>query len=216
MVSSSEMNFINYRGEMHIFQEDSDLIEQLAEGSTAAFEKLFARYWSHVFTTVKKLIKSHELAEDVSQEIFVKVWSRRQELSSVTNIEAYLYTIARNTTLDVLRKKVLVTDNLEQLIHYFSDHALTPEQRLEYKELQHSIQESINALPEKLKAVFVLSRIEGLSHEEIAVKLDISITSSKTYIVRALKIIRAHMASNMDLNTILIATLLLEKNYFSK
>lgn len=105
MVSSSEMNFINYRGEMHIFQEDSDLIEQLAEGSTAAFEKLFARYWSHVFTTVKKLIKSHELAEDVSQEIFVKVWSRRQELSSVTNIEAYLYTIARNTTLDVLRKK---------------------------------------------------------------------------------------------------------------
>lgn len=192
-------------------QKEKDFIEHLAKGADQAFQMLFEKYWSHVFSTVKKLVKSPELAEDISQEIFVKVWHRREELSTISNIEAYLYTVSKNTTLDALRKKVLVTENIDQLIHYFKDQSLTPQQRLEYQELQQNIQQAIDILPEKVKEVFVLSRFEGLSHEEISEKLHISITSSKTYIVRALKLIRAYMANNTDLPLLVMAALLLEE-----
>ncbi|MBL1407173.1 RNA polymerase sigma factor [Sphingobacterium faecale] len=191
--------------------EERDFIEHLIKGSDQAFQLLFEKYWTHVFGTVKKLVKSPEIAEDITQEIFVKVWNRRKDLSSINNIEAYLYTVSKNTTLDALRKKVLLTDNIEHLIHYFKDQALTPQQSLEYQELQQNIQQAIDILPEKVKEVFVLSRFEGLSHEEISEKLNISITSSKTYIVRALKLIRAHMANNTDLPLLAMAALLLEK-----
>ncbi|ERJ59370.1 RNA polymerase sigma factor [Sphingobacterium paucimobilis] len=192
-------------------QKEKDFIEHLAKGANQAFQMLFEKYWSHVFSTVKKLVKSPELAEDIAQEIFVKVWHRREELSTISNIEAYLYTVSKNTTLDALRKKVLITENIDQLIHYFKDQALTPQQRLEYQELQQNIQQAIDTLPEKVKEVFVLSRFEGLSHEEISEKLNISITSSKTYIVRALKLIRAYMATNTDLPLLVMAALLLEE-----
>lgn len=196
---------------MRINQEDENFIKNLVEGSDQAFQVLFEHYWSHVFGTVKKLVKSPELAEDISQEVFAKVWKQRQEFAVINNIQAYLYTVAKNTTLDALRKNILVTDNIEHLIHYFKDNSLTPQQRLEYRELQQNIQEAIDLLPEKLKQVFTLSRFDGLSHDEISKKLNISITSSKTYIVRALRLIKSHMIDNADLPLLITAALLLEE-----
>ncbi|QQT25318.1 RNA polymerase sigma factor [Sphingobacterium spiritivorum] len=196
---------------MYPLQHEEEFVKHLSEGSQNAYELLFSRYWTHVFAVVKLLVKSQEQAEDISQEIFVKVWNRREDLGEVKNIKAYLYTIARNTTLDHLRKKVLVTENLEQMIHYFTDHALTPVQRMEYKELENIISRGIATLPSKVKEVFVMSRIDGLSHEEIAARLDISVTSSKTYVVRALKLLRHYMSKNTDLQVLVLGALLLEK-----
>ena len=196
---------------MHTLKYDKYFFKQLAEGSAEAFEKLFEVYWTHVYTIVAQLVKEKQQAEDISQEVFIKLWNKKEALNDIQNIESYLYTIARNSTLDHLRKKVLITENLEQMIQYFADNNLDPAKKLEYKELEVFINKSIDKLPPKVKEVFILSRIEGLSHEEIAGKLHISVSSSKTYIVRALQSLRLSIAKNSNIELLILASLLLEQ-----
>ncbi|MCY4780236.1 RNA polymerase sigma-70 factor [Sphingobacterium sp. UT-1RO-CII-1] len=196
---------------MYSLKHDKQFFKQLAEGSSEAFEQLFEVYWMHVYTVVEQLVKTKQQAEDISQEVFIKLWNKKEELYDIQNIEAYLYTIARNSTLDHLRKKILVTENLEQMIQYFADNNLDPIKKLEYKELEVFINTAINNLPDKVKEVFILSRIDGLSHEQIAAQLNISVTSSKTYIVRALKSLRQSIAKNTKIELLILASILLEQ-----
>lgn len=196
---------------MYSLKHDKHFFKQLAKGSSEAFEQLFEVYWMHVYTVVEQLVKTKQQAEDISQEVFIKLWNKKEELYDIQNIEAYLYTIARNSTLDHLRKKVLVTENLEQMIQYFADNNLDPIKKLEYKELEVFINTAISNLPDKVKEVFILSRIDGLSHEQIAEQLNISVTSSKTYIVRALKSLRQSIAKNTKIELLVLASLLLEQ-----
>lgn len=194
---------------MSDLSKDEDWLKELSEGSIAAYERLFSNYWPRVYTLVKMLVKSDVQAEDLTQEIFIKLWNRKSDLQQVNNMEAYLYKIARNASLDFLKKRVLVTENLEHLIGFLKDDALGPEQRLVYKDLQSYLDEGINALPTKIRQVFLLSRYQDKSHEEIAQELGISIHSSKAYVVRALQALRIHMRKHSHVKYIVMAASLM-------
>jgi RNA polymerase sigma-70 factor (family 1) len=189
--------------------KEEEWLEQLSEGSAAAYEQLFATYWPQIHTLVKMLVKSEVQAEDLAQEIFIKIWNRRTDLKNVHNLQAYLYTIARNASLDFLKKRVLVTENLDHMIVYLKDESLGPEQRMMYKDLETCLHEGINNLPDTVRKVFVMSRFEHLSHEEIAQQLDISIHSSKVYVVRALKALRLHMRNHAHVHYVVVGALIL-------
>ncbi len=190
---------------------DEDWLIQLSEGTNEAYEKLFATYWPRINALVHKLVKSEIQAEDLTQEIFIKIWNNKQELPSIRNLDAYIYTVARHASLDFLKKRVLVTENIENLIVYLSDDELGPEQKVLYKDLESCLQNGIDSLPLNIREVFMLSRYQGLSHEEIAEQLGISIYTSKTYVVRALKALRLYIRHHGEVQSILVAFLILNR-----
>ncbi len=187
---------------------DPLLLRRVAAGDEGAFRELFNAYWPQVYGTSLHLTRSPEQAKDLAQDIFVKLWLNREKLSGVENVEGYIYTVSRNLVMDHLRKKVFDTANIDFLVSYFSDKSASPQEKLEYGELERSLHKAIDTLPGKVKDVFTLSRFEGLTHEQIAKRLGISVVSSKTYIVRALQQIREQLSKQPDATLLLLVLLL--------
>ncbi|HWK03551.1 MAG TPA: RNA polymerase sigma-70 factor [Puia sp.] len=178
--------------------KEHELLQLVAKSDRQAYRQLFDRYWDQVYGIGLRLTKSPEQAKDLAQDIFLKLWDNREKLPEIKNLRAYLFIISRNLIHDHIRTKVFRESNREFLIHYFSYHEASHQERLEQKELGEALHEAINQLPPKLHQVFMLSRFEGLSHEEIAQRLNITPLSSKTYMVRALMALRKIVAANSE------------------
>jgi RNA polymerase sigma factor (sigma-70 family) len=176
--------------------QEQDFLSEVAQGNEAAFHTFYLRYWPQVYGTAFHLTRSPELARDLSQDIFLKVWEGRAKLRGIQKIEAYIYTLSKNLVIDYMKKKVFDPANLDALLHYFQPDTEAAHQPLEYKELEHTLQQAVGQLTGNVKQVFLLSRNERLTHEQIAARLHISVASSKTYAVRALQEIRQYLAAH--------------------
>lgn len=174
--------------------DEPELLLRLSNGEQEAYRQLFDLYWNQVYAIGLKLSKSPELAKDMAQETFIKIWNHRGSLPEVTNFRSFLFTISRNLVIDHLRRKVFTTGNEDYLAAYFSDDASTPQEAVEYKDLEQLMNRAINHLPPQLQQVFRLSRFEGLSHAEIAMRMNITRITSKSYMVRALYSIRKYLS----------------------
>lgn len=174
------------------------LFSRMAGGDPDAFKEIFNTCWSQVYGTTLRLTKSPEQAKDLAQDIFLRLWENREKLKGIQNPQSYIYILSRNLVMDHLRKKVFDPSNIDFLISYFQDDAVDPQEKMELRELETALRRAVETLPGKVKDVFHLSRYEGLTHEQIAHRLGISVVSSKTYTVRALRQIRYYLASQSD------------------
>lgn len=154
--------------------DEKQLLLQVAQGDEAAFRKLFHQYWENIYGVALVLTKFSPLAEDMVQDIFLKVWLNKEKLSEVENFSNYLFIIARNHIFDELRKKSRESDFAQQLIDYFNASPHNPEHELLHKESARILKTAIDKLPEQQKKIYQLSRDKGLKHDEIAGQLGIS------------------------------------------
>ncbi|WP_160716870.1 RNA polymerase sigma factor [Chitinophaga solisilvae] len=175
---------------------ERELLRLVAAGDENAYRLLFDRYADRMYMNALHFTKSEELAQDLTQEIFIRIWVNRLKLATVDRFDAWLFTVARNVIRNELKKKILPVENEAFLHTYFRDNNLTPQERIEYKELESSVHQAIRNLPPQMQTVFLLSRQEGLTHEEIALRMNISVVSSKTYMVRCLLAIRRHLGKD--------------------
>lgn len=176
--------------------DEPEILQLLAQGSECAFAQVFDRYQAGVFGVARSLLKSREFAREVVQEVFLQVWNRRSGFANVRNLEAYIYGMAKHHTLKFLRKR-----SYDVAAHYqFAMNRDLAENNIEDlitgKHYETLVKEVVEKLPPQQKQVFKLSRIEGLSHEDIADKLQISDRTVNNHINAALKFIR----KNMDLH----------------
>jgi RNA polymerase sigma-70 factor (ECF subfamily) len=193
---------------------EPELLLRLSTGDQEAYRQLFEQYWNQVYAIGLKLSKSPELAKDLAQETFIKVWNYRDKLTEVTHFRSFLFTISRHLVIDHLRKKVFTTGNEDYLVAYFSDDASTPHEKAEYKELEQLLNSAINHLPPQMQQVFRLSRFEGLSHAEIALRMNITRITSKSYMVRALYSIRKYLSQYGDEQFLILVPPFLLLSYF--
>jgi RNA polymerase sigma-70 factor (family 1) len=168
----------------------------VAEGDMHAFQQVFEIYWDQVYAAGLRLTKTPEQAKDLSQDIFLKLWDNRARLPEVKNLRSYLYTITKNLVHDQIRTRIFRESNKEFLTSYFAYDESSPQEILEQKELGAALNTAINKLPSQLRQVFNMRRLEGLSHVEIAKRLNISPISSKTYMVRAVMALRKEILKN--------------------
>lgn len=169
---------------------EKELLLMVSEGDQSAYQQLFHHYWDHIYSTALMFTKSPELSEDLSQDIFARIWLKREKLAEVQQFDDYLFITARNLIFDHLRKKVFSGGYDEYFQEYFRDAALSPDQKLEFKEFEKSIQKAIEDLPQQQQTAFRLSRFQGLSHEEIARQMGVSRQTVKSYIVRSIVSLR--------------------------
>lgn len=175
---------------------EKQILELLADGSEYAFTQLFNHYSTRVFQVALRFLKSRELAEEVVQEIFLKVWMRRGEMVDTDNFGSYLLTMARNHVFDRIKqiaKEAATKKEFVQVVQSVdgADHHLIDKQ---YQEL---LQEAVNQLPPQQQQVFRLARVEGLSHQAIAEQLHLSRLTVKTHMAKALQAIRQNLARHI-------------------
>lgn len=166
---------------------------RISQGDPLAFRQIFTTYSRQVYTLCLRLTKDAEQAKDLTQEVFARLWTRRQQLHSVHHFKGFLTTVALNLIRNHLQKKVLDPANEEYLISYFRDSGIGPDRIMEFKELQQALQEAVDHLPPQLNRSFVLSRMAGMSHAEIARQMKLSPLTVKSHIARALTYIRAYL-----------------------
>ena len=181
---------------------EKELVKQFKAGNEMAFELIFHRTKGKLKGFLKKVLPVGEDEESIMQEIYLKLWSKRTIVETDKNFETFLFTLARNMVIDVMRKRLNKQKYLEDLYTQLKEeqrNSLDTLAAVEYSELEQKIFELINKLPEKRQEIFKLNRIEGFTYKEIAAKLDISENTVDTQIRKALTFLRSEMKNFISL-----------------
>jgi len=140
---------------------EKDIIRQVVQGNELAFAKLYDMYAEKLYYFAIRFLKSKEDAENLTQEVFVKIWETRERLDTSYSFNAYLFTIAKNTIFNMHRKKLNELAYREYLGNYLDFHHSKTENDVFLKDLQNQIDKCVEVLPAQRKKVFELSRKDG-------------------------------------------------------
>ena len=184
------------------------LLQQVARGDETAFATLFDLYHNKLGAYVLRLTDSHELAEEIVQDVFLKIWMNREAIPQIISFRNYLFVIARNHALNCLkqvaREYVGRRDWFRNTRAERSIYMVEEEQDID-KLYYPFIEEAILKLPPQQKKVYLLSRNEGLKYEEIAARLNLSFETVKKHMHLALQFIRRHVGMQKDMLLLIMA-----------
>jgi RNA polymerase sigma-70 factor (family 1) len=183
--------------------EDRELLSRVAEGDQAAFHRLFTTYKDRLFTFAYGLTHSAVDAEEVVQDVFMKLWEGRGSLPSIEHPQKYIFTMTRNRTLDLLTKIGRNQKLMRQVWANLSQSDDGTAELLQAKESQKLIGEAVSRLTERKQVVYRLSKEEGLTLDEIALQLGISKQTVKNTLTEALKGIKEYLSGHSELLAIL-------------
>lgn len=172
---------------------ESELLAELARGDERAFEKLYYHFSPRLFAFVDKMVRNRRITEEIIQDVFIQLWTKRVHIATVIHPTSYIFNIASNKTLDYQRKIASNKRLLEKVIASSSEFHNETEEQLVYNESATIVREAIAALPQQRRIIYELSRTEGLNHEQIAKKLGISKSTVANQMVSALKQIRTFL-----------------------
>lgn len=176
------------------------LLSEIAAGDEFSFREIFDYYRKPIYAYAMHLLKNEALADEIIQDVFLKVWLQRDQLTGVMHFRGWLYTIARNKMIDALKSQMrestfkngaqltVVTNETEELILA--------------REYEHLVDEAIENLSPKQQLIYNLSRKKGLKHDEIANHLNISTNTVKTHLVQALRAMRKHVLPHLHIAVI--------------
>jgi RNA polymerase sigma-70 factor (ECF subfamily) len=173
-------------------KHESEWVEKIRYGNAEAFEYLFKTYCQQLINFACRFVKDTQIAENIVQDVFLKIWSIKRELNPSLNIKSYLYTAVKNGALKQLRNKAVerrAADRLQSLSH----ETHTPEDEWNEKEVNTAILQAIADLPKKCGLIFSMNRYDGLTYKEIAEIQNISIKTVETQMSRALKYLRKRL-----------------------
>ena len=173
---------------------EQHLLGKVKGGDKSAFRKLFHNYHESLFRFVAYRVKDEDLADDITQETYLRVWKTRNSIQSKKSFFSLIARISSNLCYDHFRH-IEVRQRHESTIPINNEsHYDNPESMVLADSLEKQIQMIVNnKLPEKCREVFILSRIEGLSNGEISVSLDISIRTVENQVYRAIKILKKNL-----------------------
>ena len=171
-----------------------------------AFDRVYEMYSHKLFSFVFKILKNEAEADDIVQEVFVKIWESRHKLGDYKLLNAYIFTIAYNNSIDLIRKRINNTKYLEHLKNSAGTN-VTPNiiSQIEFNDLNIQVEKLIANLPERQKQVYLLHREEGLTYPEIAEKLGISKNTVENHMVKALKYLRENMDNSLLINMLFVS-----------
>lgn len=164
-----------------------------------AFKELFAHYQNKLYSIALRLTRSSTLSEEIVEDVFLKIWMKRKDLSEIQNFSAYLFVITRNRVYKTLKQiaksyetvlltednKIAANDNIEDY--------------LVNKEYSSVLREAVTRLPRKQKEVYSLIKEQGLKRDEAAYVLNLKPETIKSHLAEAMKNIRSYCTLNLDM-----------------
>jgi len=167
-------------------------VRKLKASERDSFKAIVNYFHAGIFNFLVFKVNDRAIAEDLLQDTFVRLWESRKTLDHNRSIKSYLFTIANNLALNHIRHENIVWRFKE---NPSLDRALpeTPFEKLTLKELETCIQKTIDKMSDKVRMVFLMCKVEGLSYKEIAERLGLSVATVESHMVKALRMIRADL-----------------------
>jgi RNA polymerase sigma-70 factor (family 1) len=178
-----------------------DLLRQISEGRQTAFRQVYELFYKRLFLFAFAIVKVRELAEEIVEDVFVKLWQKHTAAPAIQNLRVYLYTATKNTALNYLAKKAKesITEPFDHIHIGLNGSAISPEQILITAEMFKKIGTAVEALPPRCKMIFKLVREDGLRYKEVAEILNISVNTIDTQMAIAVKRIASTLLMEFDL-----------------
>ncbi|MBB5440866.1 RNA polymerase sigma-70 factor (ECF subfamily) [Pedobacter sp. AK017] len=184
---------------------DQELTALLKGGDRIAYTEIYDRYKSLLYRHTYKKLGDADEAQDVLQDVFLNLWNKREHLLEAQNVSGYLYTAIRNKVLNLFAQKKVRSKYEVSLLEFSESESAITDHLVREHQLSALIEQEINAMPEKMRAVFTLSRTEHLKNKEIAERLGISEHTVATQMKRALKHLRVRLGLVVYLTVMLQA-----------
>ena len=175
---------------------DLALFSEMGIGNEEAFDVFFYRYNTKVYYFILHIVRIEEIAEELIHDVFLKIWLNRKELHHIDNPGNYLFVAAKNHSLNYLQKQATLSKDRQPLEAQTLQDRATPEEQLLFKESLALIAEAVQELPEQQRLVFQLSNQQGLSRDEIALRLNVSPHTVKNHLGSARKSIQQYMQAH--------------------
>ncbi|WP_164974311.1 RNA polymerase sigma factor [Filimonas effusa] len=178
-----------------VYKNESDLLRAVSSGNEEAFAGLFTLYKDKVYAIALRMTESQMQAEDIVQDVFLRIWLRRDTLSELSHFKSYLYTATRNHVYNAL-KKIAMNDKLgEYLENSFHIEDILPDTKITEREYRRFLQQALDQLPERQRQVFILIKQQGQKREEAAALLKVSPETVKYHLAQANRSVRAFLIS---------------------
>ncbi|MGD8778071.1 MAG: RNA polymerase sigma-70 factor [Ignavibacteria bacterium] len=166
---------------------DNELFDLIKEGEGYALKILFRKYYDNLCRFAYTIIRDRNSAEEIVSDVFMKIWEKRNDIKIKTSFKSYLYRSVKNQSLNYLKRVSFKTTGLDTQEALKLKSNENPEDFLFYEELKDVMNLLVDKLPEKRRIIFEMSRFDGLSFDEIAEILSISVYTVRNQLVKAVK-----------------------------
>jgi RNA polymerase sigma-70 factor (family 1) len=183
---------------------EKELMENLQKGDRKAFEKLYRHYIDSIFRKIHYLTKSAEIAEELTQDVFLKVWERRESINCEKSFGAFVHRIAKNLITDLYRRlaydRTLQKHLIDSVTELYDPMASELDRQLIYQALE--------SLPAQRRKIFSMVKIEGKSYKEVSSQLGVSTSTIRDHVVKGTKSLKAYFLAN-ELTLLLVTAALI-------
>lgn len=181
--------------------EEKRFIRKLKEGDEKTLRAIYLKYHEELYTVALKYLRNKELAEDAVHDVFVKLWDNRDKLDQTGSLSGFLFTAIENHVLNMIDAQRRKMGKQEKLSKEKEQDKKASDFVIRFSEYQQVYEEAVDKLPQARKKVFELRMKEGLTNDEVAQYLDISVNTVKSQFYKASKFIREYVSEHSDENT---------------
>ncbi|GGH61519.1 RNA polymerase sigma-70 factor (ECF subfamily) [Filimonas zeae] len=178
---------------------EKELLAQVVEGKEEAFAMFYHYYYPAVSAFVQQFLKSPQLSEDLSQEVFTRIWQNRHRLAEVQSFRAYLFVVARNQAITALRTISRHELAAGEILRHYHLPPPSTDDLLLTQEYMRFLRNTLDSLPERTRQIFRLCREEGRSYDEVAALLGISRNAVKNHMVQAMKVLKTSVEKELGI-----------------
>lgn len=172
---------------------DNEIIRRIREGDKGQFEILFRSSYSALVKYAKSLVKDHDTAEEIVQDLFFRLWQDKEKINIESSLNGYLFRSVHNKCLHFIEHRKVVLKHSEEISSKEEEFPENPSEILQHKELQERIAGILERLPERCGKIFSMNRFDGFKYSEIAEKLGISVKTVEADMSKALKEFRSEL-----------------------
>jgi RNA polymerase sigma-70 factor (ECF subfamily) len=192
-------------------EAEINLIHQINTGNELAFEKVFKQYFKSLQNYAYTILKDLDVAEEMVQNVFLKIWEKREKLPTDAVVSSYLYKSVYHESLNYLRHEKVKISHQQQTLYSMKEETDNASDRIKLKQLEEHLQKALNDLPQQCRTIFQMSRFDELRYREIADELGISIKTVENHMGKALRLLRLKLVEFLPAVISLIHSILMLK-----
>jgi len=183
---------------LKVTKSNKELLLLLQKDDRVAFYNLYERYSKRLYFFVLQYVKLDADAEEIVQEVFIKIWEKRKTIDAYSSFESFLFTVTYNATISLLRKRITENKYLAHLQSIQQVNEITEStDSLYFNELNDKLKSLLNKLSPRQREIFLLNREEGLTHKQISKKLHISVNTVKKHSSNTISFLKSHLDNGL-------------------
>ncbi|SIP97868.1 RNA polymerase sigma-70 factor, ECF subfamily [Mucilaginibacter lappiensis] len=186
------------------------MLQQLQQGSEQAFTVLYDKFSKPLYRTILRLVKDEDIAQELLQDLFMKIWEKKEKINLEGSFKSFLYKVAENIVYSYFRKVAKDARLIDKLISDYVDFDTNAEELIIAKETNAMLQRAIECLPTQRQQVYILCKLQGKTHEEVSNLLGISTSTINNQIVKANKSVKEYFNLNREFVIFLLASELIK------